>query len=295
MASVHFNRILSNAFKNMRRSPYQALAAIMMMSLTFFVAYASAFVLLGAQIVLHYFETRPQVTAFFLTTASQQNVDSAAAIMKAKPYVASVTVITKDQALAQYKAENKNDPLLLELVTADILPASIEVSAKEITFLPKIRDDLNKMPGIDEIIYQKDVINNLAFWTKGIRIVGTAVVGFLGATTLIFISVILSLRIAMKRKEMAIMRLLGASIWYVRAPFLIEGIFYGVIGALIGWVACVTLLLYLTPSILSFFGSIFVKPLPPIIFGEVLVVGVATGVSIGLLASFLSVKRLIKQ
>jgi len=293
--SSYSTRTIGTALRNMRRSPYQALAAIMMMSLTFFVAYASTLMVIGAELVLHYFETRPQVTAFFTTTSSADDLNSAASLMKSKSYVASIHVVTKSDALAQYREENKKDPLLLELVTADILPASIEVSAKNIESLPKIRDDLSKLPGVDEVIYQKDVISNLSFWTRGIRIVGAVIVGFLGLTTLIFIAVILSLRIAMKRQEMAIMRLLGASLWYIRAPFLVEGILYGLIGAIVGWIACVTLLLYLTPSILYFFGSIFIRPLPPIFLLEVLAGGLLCGLVVGFLSSLAAVKRLIKH
>src|SRR5258708_6017507 len=120
-------RSFSTAFHNIRRSPYQSTMAIFMMSLVFFVAFILVSFILGATQIIAYFESRPQVIAFFATQAPAAQVEAAAQAMKTKSYVEKVNVVSKDDALRLYKDSNKNDPVLLELVTADIFPASLEV------------------------------------------------------------------------------------------------------------------------------------------------------------------------
>ncbi len=288
-------RALSSAIRNMRRSPYQALTATLMMSLTFFIAFSFAIMLYVVDTAIKFVETRPRVIAYFEVTASQGVVDAAKETMTQKPYAASVTTLTKQDALAIFKEENKKDPLLLELVTADILPASIEVSAKTIEDLPKVQQDLNSLDGVEEVVYRKDLIENLSYWTRTIRIAGLTATGVLLVVTILLVFVILSLRVAVKRKEISIMRLLGAGMWYIRGPFLFEGILYGVMGAIIGWLSCYTLLLYLTPSLLQFFGTIRIFPLPILQLLSMLGIGVLSGLVIGVVASMFAVKRFVRN
>lgn len=288
-------RSLTVALHNIRRSPYQSLTAIFMMSLVFFMSSVLAVFLLGASQIISYFEQRPQVIAFFSVSAPQSQVDAAAQTMQAKPYVDKVKVVTKEDALNIYKQDNKNDPVLLELVTADIFPASIEVSAKEITSLPAIRDDLQGLTGVEDVMYQKDVIDSLTAIIKNVRLVGVIIVTFLLLMSLVFVTVILSLRIAIKRQEIGIMRLLGAGVGYIVLPYMMEGMIYGLLGALIGWLGMFTLYLYTTPFLVSFFGTIIHFPVSWLVFVSVLLGGVLAGMLIGLIASFTAVRRFVKR
>src|SRR3989344_1138716 len=122
-------RPISLAFQYIRRTPYQALAAIIVMILTFLVATTVILVSLGSTSLLKYFESRPQITAYFEDAKSKEDLDSLIAKLTGKDFVSSVKYISKEEALEIYREQNKNDPILLEMVTADILPASLEISA----------------------------------------------------------------------------------------------------------------------------------------------------------------------
>lgn len=281
-------------FKTIRRSPYQAFLAILMTTLSFFVAYCFVYILTIASTALSYLETRPQVIGYFAIDAAPGLLDEARIALEQKSYVASVKTVTKQQALELFKAANAKDPLLTELVTAEILPASIEVSANDITSLSTIRDDLSSISGIEEVVYQKDVVENLARWTRTVRQTGIFITGVLFCITLLLVSVMLGLRIAMKRKEIGILRLLGASMWYIRGPFVLEGVMYGVLGSIIGLTLATTLLLYLTPEIVAFFGDIRVMPLPLEFHALLLGAGVLVGTMLGIISSTLAVKRFVR-
>lgn len=279
---------------HIRRSPYQALAAVGIMILTFFVC--SVFVLLaaGSGAILRYFETRPQVTAFFKDEVTLTQVEDLKTRLLATDKVAEAKYVSKEEALAIYREQNKDDPLLLEMVTANILPASLEVSTKDLAYLGEIAEILRQQPGVDEVIFQEEVVEALKTWTSNIRKIGAALIGFLGIVSFLIVLVIIGMKVALRREEIEILQLIGASSWYIRAPFILEGFFYGVIGAILAWGVAYLLLLYATPFLVEFLAGIPILPVPPVLMLALLGGEILIGVLIGALGSFVAVKRYLR-
>jgi cell division transport system permease protein len=286
---------LSSALTAMRRSPYQTLAAILMVSLTCFVGYTFSLALIGAEKILQYFETRPQIIGFFDLNASSEQIDSLKQTMQQKPYVDTVTVVSKDQALELYKQDNQDDPLLLELVSADILPASIEVSGKDAQSLGQIKDDLSKAQGVEEVVFQQDVLDTLTTWTKSLRYVGAGLIALLGITSFLLITVIIGMKITTKKSAIHIMRIIGATKWYIQAPFMFEGVLYGVVGSVLGWTVTYAGLLYLTPWLKDFLGSVPLLPVPWEFLAMQLGLGTLIALVIGSFASLTAARRMIRK
>ena len=285
---------LTTAYKHMRRTPYQALAAIVVLTLTFFIAALYFLVMAGSEQILHYFETRPQVTVFFKDDAADDQIQKVQEKLSQTPGVSETKFISKDEALSIYRKENQDDPLLLEMVTADILPASLEISASDVTYFREIASAVTGQPGVEEVVYQEDVITALTSWTRAIRISGIALVGFLALTSILIILIIIGLRISARRTEIEILRLLGATQWYILGPFLVEGVSYGVLGAFFAWGAAYLVLLYSTPFLVSFLGDIPLLPVP-FLFMFVLLLGMLVfGTVIGSIASLLAARRFIR-
>jgi cell division transport system permease protein len=284
-------RTFAHSFKNVRRAPFQALGSVFILLLTFFAAQAFVLVSLGSQVLLTYFGTQPQVTAFFTDKVDEATILQIKQQLESQSYIAKVTYVSKEEALKLYQQQNQNDPLLLEMVTADILPPSLEVSAKSMEYLPKINDDLKQISGVDEVAYQKDVIEALQRWTRGIRTSGVVLVGFLVATSIIITSIIISMKVAQKRNEIKIFRLLGATPWYVKGPFIIEGMIYGMASALLAWVFLYIILLYSTPLLLSFIGDIPLLPVPFLTMLMLLGGSVGAGALMGFVSGSISTSR----
>jgi cell division transport system permease protein len=286
---------MSAAITAIRRSPYQALAAVLILTITFFVGYVFSLFLFGSEQILRYFETRPQITAFFKLDSTADQVQTLEKTMRDKSYVDSVTVISKDKALEIYRQDNQKDPLLLELVTADILPASIEVSGRDVASLETIKQDLEKADGVDEVVFQQNVIESLQKWTQSLRYIGIASVAILAMTSFLIIVIVTGMKVAVKRRAIHIMRILGATKWYVKAPFVYEGITYGVIGSILGWGGMYIGLLYLTPWLKEFLGTVPLLPLPL----EFLIVQIGAGTLIGIIlgsfASSVAVQRMMRR
>jgi len=282
------------AWTHMRRTPYQALAAILIMFLTFFITTVFVLTAGGFQTILRYFETRPQVTAFLKDETTMIQVDTLKAKLAQTGKVKETKYISKEEALAIYREQNKNDPLLLEMVTANILPASLEVATNDLSHLNEIAQILRAEPTVEEVVFQEDVVKALQQWTLNIRRVGIGLISIFGVVSLLVILVIIGMKITLRREEIDILQLLGASRWYIRSPFLLEGMFYGVVGAFVAWGLSYLLLLYLTSYIIKFFQGIALLPVSPLFMLTVLGVEISSGIVIGSLGSLLAVKRYLK-
>jgi len=283
-------KLVKTTYQHIRRSPYQAIAAVGMMTFTLLVSSLLFLTAAGSAAILSYFESKPQITAFFTEEKKEEEIKSLEEKLKATGQVASIKYVSKEEALAIYKEEFKSDPLLLEMVTANMLPASLEVSAKDPKYLGDLAKILKAEPATQEVVYQEDVINSLVLWTEAIRKIGIILVGFLGLESLLVILTIIGMKIALRKEEIEILKLIGASNWYIRMPFLLEGAFYGLVGAVFSWIISYLILLYASPFLSSFLRGIPIFPVSPFLMlgllGGLILVGLGLGVFGSLLAGW---------
>lgn len=288
------NRAIEYAKRNIRRTPFQATAAIMVMFLTFFALLTFVLLAAGSQMALRYFESKPQVIAFFKEGTTTDDIQTIENALKQESRVTNTKYISKEEALQVYRDKNKNDPALLELVTANILPASLEISTKTPEDLAPIAEILKREPVISEVIVPEDVIQTLTSLTWVIRVVGLTTVGFLMVFSLLVIVMIIGFKIRLKRGEIEIMRLVGASSSFIRNPFILEGIFYGVAGAISAWIVSYGLLWYFTPFLQGYLGEVKMLPVDPLFMLILLLSVILVAITIGGLGSYGAVKRYLR-
>jgi len=281
-------------WKNIRRSPYQAVAAILIMTLTFLVVSYFTFLLVGSSRIVSYFESKPQVTAFFKDEAKQEDITALQSDFNKSTKVASTKFVSKEDALKIYKEQNKNDPLLLDLVSADILPASLEVSAVRVEDLQFIADTLKSSSIVQEVVFQKDVVSTLISWTGAVRKIGIVLIAIMGLVSVFIIVTITGIKISQKKEDIEIMRLIGATNWHIRWPFILEGMLYGIVGAFIGWGISSLSLLYASPFLASFLQGIPIFPIPIGFYLVVLAGELLLSIILGSLSSFIAVLRYLK-
>lgn len=287
-------KFIHTAWRNIRRSPYQALAAILIMTLTFLAISFFTFLLAGSSQIINYFESKPQVTAFFKNEATQSQINALENKLQSTGEIATIKFVSKQDALKIYREQNKNDPLLLDLVTADVLPSSFEISTVQIEDLNNISDMLDKSSIISEVVYQKDVVSTLTAWTGAIRKIGITLIILLLLVSIFIMVTIIGIKISQKKEDIEIMKLIGATSWYIRWPFIIEGVFYGIIGAFIGWGITTAGLLYATPFLESFLKGIPVLPVSYVNLLILLGVEIFLAIFLGIVSSFLAVFRYLK-
>lgn len=288
-------RVFSYVGKNIRRTPYQALAATMIMFLTFLTLLLFMLLAFGSQRILQFYENKPQVIAFFKDTTVQSDIEAIKQALNQTGRVKQLVYISKEEALQIYKDFNSKDPILLELVTANMLPASLEVSTYSLSDLNYISEILGKEPVVQEVGYPKDLVQNVLQGTALIRWVGGVFVGFLIVFSILIILMIIGFKIRIKRTEIEIMRLLGSSTWFIRAPFILEGITYAAVGAVTAWVASYATIWYFTPFLQQYLYEIDnLLPVSPIVMLQLLGIALLSAMVIGFIGSFSAVRRYLK-
>ncbi|MFA5024900.1 MAG: permease-like cell division protein FtsX [Candidatus Shapirobacteria bacterium] len=288
-------KILKLTFHHIRRSPFQSMVAFFTVFTCFFILNSFIFVNRGLSNVLNYFETKPEITIFLKDGLDEATVKSVGNTLATYPGIKEIRFISKDKALSLYKEMNKDNPLLTEMVTASILPASFEVS----TFNPKVLEVIaqkfsSQTEIVDEIIYQKDIIQSLLTWTKIIRSSGIALISLFITIAFIVIFTLIGMKITNRKDEIKISRLLGASKFYVKKPFLLEGMIYGLTGSLFGFILSFSVIYYLRDTINFFFQPIIFVPSLTIFEPLLLLAEIFIGIFIGLSASWLGARRYIK-
>ncbi|MBI1862758.1 hypothetical protein HYS00_01420 [Candidatus Microgenomates bacterium] len=293
--------------KSIRRTPYQSFASFLILLFTLFMALFFFSITSYLNGVLSYFETKPQVTAYFQTNVKEGDIMNVKKELESSGKTKDIRYTSKNDALKIYHDLNKNNPLLLEMVSSDILPASLEVFAKQPEQLSSIANYLKKQPGIDEVVYQQNVVDNLLKLTTTIRRVSLLVVGVILFIAIIVLMTTTAFKIALKKDEIELLQLLGASNFYIRKPFLTEGIFFGWISGSTAFLIFYAIFFYFYPFLKSYMGTITDIPLfglaqynlyvwPPnapfILLTYILTV--LFGMLIGIIGNYLATSKYIK-
>lgn len=287
-------RQIKSTIKLLRRSPYQALAAALAMSLTFFVASIFVIVIIGGQLVLRYIEQRPQIIAFFKDDTSDVQINEISKEIESTGLVSEVKYVSKEEALAIYRERNKDDPLLLESVTADFLPASIDISINRAQDIPQVAEIVKNKEQIDKVITPENLVDQLIKWTQTIRFGGLIFVASLLSISFLIVIMVIGMRIAIRREEISIMSLVGATKWYISRPFFIEGAIYGIVGATISVLLIYGVLLFYSPNIQNFLGPIQVFPIDPLFFIYLWVSEAFLAAFVGIFGAAIALYRYLK-
>lgn len=302
--SIHFK----TATDSIRRSPFQALAAIFVLTLTFFVATNLSVLVYASARVLKYFETRPQIIAFLKDEATPQTISALQQKLTSDPRLKEIKFVSKEEALSIYKKATSDNPLLGELVSPSIFPASLEFSVKDLSFAQEVINEVKKESAVDQVGFTAsiggekslgDVVGRLRKLTSYIRIVGGGIVGALALASFLVLMMVVGIRMAARRGEVEILKLIGATSSFIRSPIVLEAALYSLIGVVVGWLVSFILWLYLSPTILSYFGEVPVLPTSPLnffaLFLLILLVEVVFGLLIAAIGAILAVSRANKK
>lgn len=288
-------RSLFLALISIRRNPYQSLTAIFSIFLTLFFAYTFSFILYFGKSTLDFFETQPKIIAFFKTDITNNQASESAKMIAQLDYVNDIKIITKEEGFETYKTEHQDDELLMELVKPEILPVTMEISTKNLENLKDLNQELEKNDDIEEIFYQQDVAETIDYWLDIARYSSLVIFSCLALLSLLILIIVISMKVINKKVNIKIMKNIGASNFYIRAPYLWEGILYGFFGSIFGWIASYSLIIFNQETLTSFFSAIQIFPIDYQFLGIQIAVGLGVSCFLGLIASFWAVSRMLKK
>lgn len=288
-------KAINTALVGIRRSPYQSILSVIILTITFFIAYVFSFLSIGSNQVLSFFETQPKVIAFFNHDATDDDVKNVENMIRGKSYVSDIKIVDKKEALEIYQESIKDDPLMLELITEDILPISIEVSSADVKNLKQIKTDLESESSIEEAELQETVIDKVISWTNSMRIVGLFTLTILTITSFLMIMVTISMKISNKRKSIKIMKFIGADKKFIAKPFVLEAVINSLFANIIAFALYFILILYTSPMMSDLLTGIIEFPIPWQLYLYQFLAATVLATILGTLASFTAVKRMLKR
>ena len=204
----------------------------------------------------------------------------------------SVEYVTKEQALERLRESFKNDPEFLQPLLENPLPASLEVRSDEPNFLQTTASSLSDDPIVEEVVLPQDVVKNLIQISRVASFIGYSLGAGLALVTLFVIGSAIRLTVYARRGEIEVLRLMGASDHFIRWPFLLEGILFGLIGALIANVL-VGIAYIWVHELLQQLISFFPVSLDTTYLLRLFLILALFGIVIGALGSYLSVRRFL--
>ena len=292
-------KVWQNLKYYLKKEKLMTVSHFLIMGITFLVLGIFINIVVLSQTTLKYLEDQAQITIFFKDDFGEDKILSMKENILKDERVADVRYVSKEEALRIFKEINKDEPVLLESISASVLPASLEVRAKNISNLEKLTNEYKSSQGVEEVRFYKDVIQRFKSLSTAVYIVGFAlVVSFFVISYSVIISA-LRTTINSRGQELEVMKLVGASDNYVRNPFIYQGVFFSMVSA-----ASASLLMIIFGFIVSRW-NVFSKGLSlgfipgfyinPLVFSLVLsFILLVSGFLLGYLGSKAAVKRYLE-
>ncbi|MBV8531760.1 MAG: ABC transporter permease, partial [Candidatus Eremiobacteraeota bacterium] len=229
------------------------------------------------------------VSAYLRSDATPAQVAAIARYLAQDPSVAAADYVPKKQGLAELRQRTKGT-IDTALLTENPLPDKFRIKARNPDDVPALAGRVRRLSGVDNVVYGQKVVQRLLQLGAVLRRIGVGVIVVFFAVAGIIISNTIRLTVFARRREIAIMQLVGATSTYIRLPFICEGLLDGVIGALVAVALLAIARAALWPRLVGAlpWAPVAAMPLDPrLLAGELLAVGAA----IGVVASWLSVGR----
>ena len=287
-------KTLKTAFQDIRRNKWLSLVNILVMTLTFFVTSTFVIVAYGSGLLLRELEQRPQVTAYFKDEATEFEILEIKKKLEGTGLTSRVDYISKEEALEIFMNLSQNNPSLLEGISSNVLPASLEVRAKNLKDLPKLAQMLEEEPLVEDLQFFRDIVERFRRLTETVRLLGLGLIAVLALISLLIVLVTIGVSIANRGEEIEIMRLVGASNWQIRGPFILQGAVLGLVAALLSLGLAFALLIFVRPYIANALSGITIPTLNHLFVLALAGGQVLLGILVGSLGSFLAVRRYLR-
>jgi cell division transport system permease protein len=303
---TNFRRIFSSGATTFTRSGLVSFATVLIMTATLVIIATLMFLSAILSNTLSAIEDKVDINVYFTTDAQESDVLSVKSHLEALPEVSKVTYTSRDQALADFRTRHSDDQLTLQALDQlgeNPLGASLAIKAtdpsKYADIVNYLSDDSN-IPGSTNIIdrvnyYQnKTVIDRLTQAIGTTQKAGLILVLLFALASIIIAFATVRLAIYSARDEIAVMRLMGASNWFIRGPFIVAGVIGGVISAIITLILCYPATWYAGKHISSWLGGFNLFSYYTGHFALIFIVLVGAGILLGGLASFVAVRRYLR-
>ncbi len=301
-------RIIRSGFYSFWRNGFVSLSAILVMVTTLFVIGSTIFSGAILTSTLQQIKDKVDINVYFVTTAPENEILALKNKIEQLPEVVKPVVYTsREDVLLAFKNRHQNDEFTLQALDElgeNPLGATLNIKAKDPSqyegIVQYINSDKSLSSGgtsiIDKVNYyqNKDAIDRLTNIINSANRLGFILTIFLVIISILITFNTLRLVIYMSRDEISVMRLVGASINYIRGPFFVAGAVYGFISSLLTLILFYPITIWLGKTTENFFVGLNVFHYYTTNFGQIFIIIVGSGIAIGSISSFLAVRKYLK-
>ncbi len=281
-------------FRSLFRNRFMAIASVLTVTLSMFILGVFLSAVLNINHMASYLENQVEMTVYLKDGLTTDQVMGIGKYLKAQPGMKEIKFTNKDQAMKDFRERMGDQQGLLDAINGNPLPASYQMSFQTPEQLKTAAEVVAKYQGVETVQYGKDIIEQLYKVAQVIRLSGIVLIIFLAGAELFIISNTIRLTVFARRREIQIMKYVGASNGFIRWPFLFEGMVIGFLGSgfasLILWEGYKTVV-----SEMAAAGLVFIPMIPLWPFmGYTTLIILAAGIVIGVMGSAISLRKYMK-
>jgi cell division transport system permease protein len=289
-------RHVREGVKNLGRNGWMTFASISAVMITLLILGVFLLLAMNVNYLAQTIEKQVEIRVFLDVLADKPAIDQVEAKIKGLPQVESVKFVSKEEGLKQFKESLGEKAYLFEgLEKENPLPDSFVVKTKLPQDTSMVAKQIEKWQYVSGVNYGAGTVEKLFAATSTIRNVGIIFIVGLAFTAMFLIANTIKLTIVARRREIEIMKLVGATNWFIRWPFFVEGLLMGIIGALVPIIMLSVSYYYLLNAMKNNLTLSFFKLLPlfPLVY-QVALALIAIGAFIGIWGSLVSVRRFLR-
>lgn len=285
---------LKEALSSLRHNGLMSVASISTVALSLLILGMFLILVLNLNNMASALESQVEISVYLKDDLSDQKNREIGTYLTKLPGVTQVNFISKEEALAKFKTRlGEQQSLLTALGDANPLPNAFEVKVDRPEQVKPVAEEAQKLEGVENARFGQEVVENLFKLTRLVRIMGLILIAFLSLAALFIISNTIRITVFARRKEIGIMKYVGATDWFIRWPFFLEGMILGFCGAFISVLLLMESYNLLLESIYQSLTFLPLIPRYPFIW-QISAFLLVLGTTIGALGSTISLKRFLK-
>jgi cell division transport system permease protein len=229
--------VLNEALIGLWRNVTMTIAMMITLSVSLTMLGASTLMYLQVGQMKDFYYAKIEVSIFLADDISDGQRASLGAALKASPLVRQQVYETKAQALARFRQLWRDSPAFIDVVRPETMPESFRVKLKDPETYDEFAKQLAGRPGIQLIVDQRELLEKVFGIFSSIQLLALVIASVMAVAGLLLVGNTVQVAAYSKRREVAIMRLVGASNWYIQAPFVLEAVAAGLVGSLTAFAA----------------------------------------------------------
>ena len=300
---ISFYRIVKSGITNLRRNLWLAGASTLIMTITLIILSVLSLLFVITNYSVRSIQERVDISAYFKDTVSESEILVIRDELKRDGRIKSIDYVSSEQAQRDFKERHQNDQLILDSLkelTENPFPATLQIKANDLGDFPVIADMLNSdnyKEKIKEVNFEDNrvIIDRLNTLLRFIITFGIILVTVFCLIAVLVMFNTIALTIYNRREEVEIMRLVGATNWYIRGPFIVEALMYSILAAAITSGLLVPIYFSLLPKISAYLtpeGSIFNGDIAT--FLAIIVVQLVIAFVLSTVASLLAMRKYLR-